>query len=211
MEAKDFVKDDFLSDTIVDNFDLLLYEDSLNDFYTVEEFRQEVIKRVIELNKIGYDFSAQQIVDYLFTDETDPTAATQSIAPNKYRFRIAKLAARKRNERFLDNIIYHELCHMLQLDYLFYSGMILYVEGKLKRNPKYREQVNSWLKADDGHTPLWYVFVHKVNAALAVNPPIDNVLNAKDLSDIFLENTFKPEYEDFEFDGFFDYFPEVMK
>ena len=140
MEDKDFVKDDFLSDTIVDNFDLLLYEDSLNDFYTVEEFRQEVIKRVIELNKIGYDFSAQQIVDYLFTDETDPTAATQSIAPNKYRFRIAKLAARKRNERFLDNIIYHELCHMLQLDYLFDSGMILYVEGKCMMNLKYKTE-----------------------------------------------------------------------
>ena len=211
MEDKDFVKDDFLSDTLVDNFDLPLYEDSLNDFYTVEEFRQEVIKRVIDLNKIGYDFSAQQIVDYLFTDETDPTAATQSIAPNKYKFRIAKLAARKRNERFLDNIIYHELCHMLQLDYLFDSGMILYVEGKLKRNPEYRDQINAWLKADNGHTPLWYVFVHKVNATLAISPPVDKILNTEDLSDIFLENTFKPDYEDFEFDGFFDYFPEVMK
>ena len=205
MRKKDFTLDDL----IWDKFDLPLYEDSTDDFYTLDEIKQEVEERISRLASLGkgYVLLPEQVVKYVITERTDITAGTKPVDDWEYMFVISKQVARKRNERFLDNIIYHELCHMLQLEFLFNSDIIYFRNGKRVDNPEHKERVQNWLHTDGGHTDLWYTFVHKVNSAFAINPPVDKALSDKDVSDIFLESTFHQEsFNNIPyFDGFYEY------
>lgn len=214
MENKDFIVNDFLDDFIfLDTFGIPLTEEEEhpNNFYTLEEIKQEVEKRIGELNRIGLNFSPDKIVSYEIQETLLLTAATGPVAKYQYKFIIAKLAARKRNAKYLDNIIYHELCHMLQLDFLFDRNIIYYVDGKLRGNPEQMERVNAWYKANGGHNDIWNTFVRKVSSEISIAPAVASTLNDEDLADIFLESTFEQELTDLEIDGwFFDYFPEVM-
>ena len=195
-------------DFITDKFDLPLYEETADDYYTVEEFRQEVEKRIAKLATLGssYVISPKIITKYIIKDTTDITAGTKSIAEHEYLFVIAKLAARKKNERFLDTIIYHELCHILQVEFLLDNGMLFYSEeGVLTGNVENKMQVYRWYLADGYHTELWYAFVDKINAAFAIDPPVDKVLSDKDITDIFLESTFNNSTFEIPSDSCFNY------
>lgn len=122
-ERKGFVIPDFIYDT----FDLSLLEAGQdNDYYTIEELKVLVSDKIKELNKLGYKVSAEQILEYEIRDTTDITAGVKSVSDKQYKFVIAKLAARRKNEKYLNTIIYHELCHMLQLEFLFNNGLIFY-------------------------------------------------------------------------------------
>ena len=189
----------------LDDFSLLMQEDTSEDYYTIDEIKYEVEKRIAELNRIGYKFSAGQIVRYAFLSHARTTAGTNSVDDRKYIFAISKQAARKRNERFLDTIIYHELCHMLQLEYLFDNDLFYYENGK-RTNAEEDQYIIDDLLGEDGHTVFWQTFVNKVNRALSVNPPIKARLDDKDLTDIFLESTFKSRRVESKFDGFWDDF-----
>ena len=204
MEKRGFKVPDF----ITDKFDLPLYEDAVDDYYTVEEFRQEVEKRIAKLVTLGSTctISPEIITKYIIKDTTDITAGTKSIAEHEYLFVIAKQAARKKNERFLDTIIYHELCHILQVEFLLDNGMLFYSEeGVLTGNVENKMQVYRWYLADGYHTELWYAFVDKVNTAFAIDPPVDKVLSDKDLTDIFLESIFKRDGFELPEDYFYNY------
>ena len=103
-------------------------------------------------------------------------------------------------------ILYNELCHILQLEFLFDNGILFYYDNKLKGDPDRIDVVNSMYKENGGHTTLWYTYVNKINKALLINPPLDKELTNKDLSDIFLESIFKKEGIDLDMDGFEDDF-----
>lgn len=189
----------------LDEFNLPLQEDSTEDYYTIDEIKHEVEKRIIELNKIGYKFSPNQIARYAFLSHNRTTAGTNSVDDHKYVFAISRQAARKKNEKYLDNIIYHELCHMLQLEYLFDNELFYYENGK-RTNAKEDQDIIDDLLGNDGHTAFWKTFVNRVNRTLLVNPPIAATLDDKDISDIFLEDTFKPKRIESNFNGFWDDF-----
>ena len=107
-ERKGFVIPDFIYDT----FNLSLLEAGQdNDYYTIEELKVLVADRIKELNRLGYKVSADQILEYEIINTTDITAGIKSLSDKQYKFVIAKLAARRKNEKYLDTIIYHELCH----------------------------------------------------------------------------------------------------
>jgi hypothetical protein len=188
-----------------DEFNLPLQEDSLDEYYTIDEIKHEVEKRIAELNKIGYKFSANQVVRYAFLNHNRTTAGTNSVDDHKYVFAISKQAARKKNEKYLDNIIYHELCHMLQLEYLFDNELFYYENGK-RTNAEEDQNIIDDLLGKDGHTAFWQIFVNKVNRVLLVNPPVAARLSDKDVSDIFLEGTFTSRRVESSFDGFWDDF-----
>lgn len=192
MEKRGFKVPNF----ITDKFNLPLYEDTADDYYTVDELKHEVEKRIAELAKLGPSCTIlpKLITKYIIKDTTDITAGTKSIAEHEYLFVIAKSAARKKNERFLDTIIYHELCHILQIEFLLAEGMLFYSdEGILTGNVENKMQVYRWYLADGYHTELWYAYVDRVNEAFNIDPPVDKVLSEKDLTDIFLESTFRPD------------------
>ena len=206
MDKKGFKVPNF----ITDKFDLPLYEEAEDEYYTVEEFKREVEKRITGLASLGpaCAISPNMITKYIIKDTTDITAGTKAVAEHEYLFVIAKQAARKKNERFLDTIIYHELCHILQIEFLLSNGMLFYSEnGVLTGNIENKMQVYKWYLADGYHTELWYAYVDKVNSAFAIDPPVDKLLSDKDLTDIFLESTFRSDDLDLPTDLFFSYVP----
>ena len=200
-----------IDDLLWDDFNLPLEEDAEpTDYLTLDEIKAELATRIGELNKLGYSISIDHVVRYDIRDNKETTAGVQPIGEHKYLFVISKYAARKKNEKYFDMIFYHELCHILQIEYLFNSEFIYYDGAKLLPDPDKREYVYSVLKVDGGHTPLWQMFVNKLNRVLRLNPPITSIPNDDELSDIFSESLYSAG-DDFEFNGFYDYFPEVMK
>ena len=190
MERKGFVIPDFIYDT----FNLSLFEaDQCSDYYIIEELKVLVSNRIKELNRLGYKVSADQILEYEIRDTTDITAGIKSVSDRQYKFVLAKFAARRKNEKYINTIIYHELCHMLQLEFLFNNNLIFYINEKLNGSIDRQDLVNSLLLNNGGHTDLWHVFAHELNTKLSINPPVEKELSDKDLSDIFLESIFKKE------------------
>lgn len=180
-----------------DEFDLPLYEEAINDFYTIDEIKHEVEKRIVKLASLSteYRLSADSVVRYeiggLRLQGNKAIAETEPVDTHKYVFRISKQATRKCYEQYLDTIIYHELCHMLQVDFLISAHILYFRESELCYNREQKETVEFMYEKDNGHTKLWYSFVRMVNAALAINPPVDRFFNANvDISDTFLESTF---------------------
>ena len=181
-----------------DEFDLTLYEESTGDFYTAAEIQQEVEKRIVKLAALSteYRLSPNSIVEYKIGNLYNPKAVAEiePVDTHKYVFRISKAAARKCYEKYFDTIIYHELCHALQVDFLISASIIYFEAGELCYNKEQRETVEFFYEANDGHTKLWYSFVIIANAALVINPPVDRFFNVNlDVSDTFLESTFKQD------------------
>lgn len=179
----------------VDKFDLPLHEDTLDDFYTLNEIKQEVAKRIIKLATLGtaYNIPQEYITEYKIANESDVLASVEPVAKHSYRFTISKSAVNKKNEKYLDTIIYHELCHILQVEFLVAMHVLDFIDGDLYYNPEERDTASTLYDKADGHTALWYMFVNHINYTFMVNPPIARFLNlreAKDISDIFLEETF---------------------
>jgi hypothetical protein len=201
----------------IDKFDLPLCEDALNDFYTLNEIKQEVNKRIIKLATLGttYNIPPEYIAEYKIANESEAVATVEPIAAHKYRFTISKPAARRSNEKYLDAIIYHELCHILQIEFLVAMNVLDFIEGVLYYNPEERDTASTLYDKADGHTALWYMFVNHINYTFVVNPPIARFLNlkeAKDISDIFLEETFaKKEWIPVERKVFVDDFSYLFK
>ena len=181
-----------------DEFELPLREESTNDFYTVAEIRQEVEKRIIKLTALSTEnkLSPKSIIKYEIGNLSNSRAVAEieHVGPHKYVFRISKSAARRCYNNYFDTIIYHELCHVLQVDFLLNAHILYFEDDELCYDIDQKELVQFLYEADDGHTKLWYSFVKLVNAALVINPPVDRFFNANvDVSDTFLENTFKPD------------------
>ena len=198
-----------LDDFFWDDFTALLTEDELppGAFYTEAELREEIRIRIVELNRLGYQLSPDMITVQEIRSDALCTAGVGPVAEHKYKFVIAKLALRKKNAKYLDTIIYHELCHILQLEYLFDQHIIFYENGKLKGDPVYKNLIDLWYIANSGHTPLWFKYVERVNTLLHIEPPIEQELRPEDLATVLLEdydiNDLDPNY-------LWDYFPEVM-
>ena len=181
-----------------DEFDLPLFEDATNDFYTIAEIQQEVEKRIVKLTTLSteYRLSTESIIKYEIGNLNNPkaTAEIEPVAVHKYVFRISKSAARKCYEKYFDTIIYHELCHALQIDFLLSAHILYFEDNELCYNKEQKETVEFFYEADDGHTKLCYSFVRIANAALVINPPVDRFFNVNlDVSDAFLESTFKQD------------------
>jgi hypothetical protein len=179
-----------------DEFDLPLCEGVIDDSYTVGEIKQEVEKRIIKLAALSteYKLSPESIIEYEIGNLRNPKAVAEiePVATHKYVFRISKSAARKCYENYFDTIIYHELCHALQVDLLISAHIIYFEEGELCYEIDQKELVKLLYEADDGHTKLWYSFVRIANAALVISPPVDRFFNVNlDVSDAFLESTFR--------------------
>ena len=194
-----------LDDLIWDEFNIPLEEDISSEYYTIDEIKREVEKRIAELNRLGYKFSANQVVRYAFLNHNRTIAGTNSVDNHKYVFAMSKQAARKKNAKYLDTIIYHELCHMLQLEYLFDNELVYYKNGK-RINAEEDQGIIDDLLGKDGHTTFWQIFANKINRVLLINPPVAARLDDKDVSDIFLEGTFTSKDVEFDFDGFWDDF-----
>ena len=181
---------------IWDKFDLPLQED-IDDrrFYTINEIKQEVDKRIAKLATLGarYLISQNCQIEYEIIKHEDRAACIEPIGEHKYLFRITDLVARKRNEKYLDTIIYHELCHILQIEAFVAIGLLNYFDGVLGYDKSDKAAVDTLFFKNDFHTTIWYALIDGVNSAFKVSPPIDRFLDPKTEIDIFLESTFEQD------------------
>ena len=181
---------------IWDKFDLPLQEDT-NDsrFYALSEIKQEVDKRIVKLATLGARYLIPQNcqIEYEIIKHKDTVACIESIGEHKYLFRIADLVARKRNEKYLDTVIYHELCHILQIESLIAIGLMDYVDGTLGYDTSDKAAVETLFFKNDFHTTIWYALTAGANSAFKVSPPIDRFLDPDTELDIFLESTFEQD------------------
>ena len=181
---------------IWDKFDIPLQEDiEDNSFYTINEIRQEVEKRIVKLATLGTQYSIPKNyqIEYEIIKHKDTVACIEPIGEHKYLFRIADLVARKRNEKYLDTVIYHELCHILQIETLVDIGLMDYEDGTLGYKTSDKATVAELFYKNDFHTTIWYSLVGKVNSAFNINPPISRFLDPDTEIDLFLESTFKSD------------------
>ena len=181
---------------IWDKFDLPLYEDVRdNHFLTISDIKQEVDKRLAKLATLGdlYTVSKECNIEYEITKNTNKTACIEPIGEHKYLFKIDHLAARKKNEKYFDTVIYHELCHILQIEVLVDIGLMDYEDGTLGYKTSDKAAVEELFYKNDFHTTVWYSLIGKVNSAFNINPPISRFLAPDTEIDLFLESTFKPD------------------
>ena len=181
---------------IWDEFDLPLREDiSDNHFLTISDIRQEVNKRIVKLSTLGALFTISQEcnIEYEIIKNTNRTACVEPIGEHKYLLKIDRLAARKKNEKYFDTIIYHELCHILQIETLVDIGIMDYEDGTLGYKTSDKAAVEELFYKNDFHTTVWYSLIGKVNSAFNINPPIARFLDPETEIDLFLESTFKSE------------------
>ncbi len=185
-----------INKSFIDEFDMPLQEDAVDDFYTVSEIKQEVERRIARLAALDaeYAISPKSIIRYEIVSGGRSRAEVVPVDTHKYVFRIAKQTAVKRNEKYLDTIIYHELCHILQVDAILNMRFLYFEDGSLCYKTKDKDAVWVLYDKDEGHTSLWYSYADSVNDAFAINPPVSRYFNAtEDISDAFLESTFRQE------------------
>lgn len=181
---------------IWDKFDLPLYEDiSDSHFLTISDIKNEVNKRIVKLSTLGdlYTVPKECDIEYEIIKNTNRTACIEPIGEHKYLFKLDNLAARKKNEKYFDTIIYHELCHILQIETLVSIGLMDFEDGTLGYKTSDKAAVEELFYKNDFHTAVWYSLVGKVNSAFSIKPPISRFLDPETEIDLFLESTFKPD------------------
>lgn len=175
-----------------DEFNLPICEAVVDDLCTLAEIKQEVEKRIAKIATLGLDckLSVESIISYEIIPFSNKKviAEIEPVDNYKYIFRISKAAARKCYEKYFDAIIYHELCHILQVDSLLRTHLIYFEDGELFYNSGVKDLVELLYENNNGHTKLWYNFANMANEALAIFFNVD-----LDISDALLEDTFKQD------------------
>ena len=181
---------------ISDKFDLPLAEAiDDNTYYTIPEIKQETEKRINRMSALGvyYTIPTEYIVKYEIINTKNIIAQVEPVGEHAYIVRFSKAVINKRNEKYLDTIIYHELCHILQIECLVNIGIMSFLNGELGYDSSKKPWVDAWFYKDDYHTNIWYTFVNKVNSTFNIMPPVDRFLDAQALIETFLEDTFKAD------------------
>lgn len=188
IEEKDCyeVPDDICMDEI--NFSAIKESlpESKENYFSLDELKAKISYYIEKLNSIGYHLSISQIIKYEILPGTATTAGVKSIAKNKYLFVIAKAALKKTAEAYLEPIIYHELCHILQLESLFNLGALFYENNKLYVAQDQADIINKWYKENAGHTELWYLFARRINRILKPKIHVAQAFSNEALNAIFL-------------------------
>ena len=201
---------DFL-EILAEDLGIELKEET-EDQYSLDEIKQEVKERISKLAMLGKDYTVplEYITEYKIIEDSDAYAFIQPIGEHQYRFGISTRLARKRYSKHLDFLIYHELCHILQIETLVRKNILVYNEdGRLCLHWCRKAAATRLYLKDEGHTSLWYKFVKHVNKSLNVNPPIAavgtlyEVLDLEeDLEDTFTEKDWIPLESIFHIDRF---------
>lgn len=176
----------------IDDFSAILYESVDVEDYDFDTFKQRISDCKLILARIGLPLNDSININVIIQDGTNITAGIRATENHCYDFFIARPVIRKAKDMYWDTIILHELCHILQLEYLFNKGQIYYSNGRLKASTLYAKTAVS---ENHGHTNLWYLFVQIVNSKIELNIPVSKELTREQLEDVLLENTLSEIYD----------------
>ena len=159
-----------------------------NASMSAEEFKKEVCKRIGKLHEIGLNLiEPGQIVEFKTISGKKIVAGVKPIDNWQYEFVIAEAALRRSKAKYLDTIIYHELCHILQINYSQNTGALFFLNDEMRAAEGKDEFLRYAYELNRGHTWLWQSFADKVNQRLRPEPQVSQLLDDDSLHDL-LEN-----------------------
>ena len=113
------------------------------------------------------------------------------------------------SEDALISTVYHELCHMYQLNKLFTEKIIAYnyFENNLEATDETKDLTIKHLNVNSGHTEYWQELADKINNTLNPVKKITAYLN-ESIEQLTFE-VLEEDYFKLDFDGFYDT-PEML-
>ena len=113
------------------------------------------------------------------------------------------------SEDALISTVYHELCHMYQLNKLFTEKIIAYnyFENNLEATDETKDLTIKHLNVNGGHTEYWQELADKINNTLNPVKKITAYLN-ESIEQLTFE-VLEEDYFKLDFDGFYDT-PEML-
>ena len=153
--------------------------------------------------KLGINIDTNSIEDIQFYNRANFAANIKPTGQDKYLLLVN--LNQFANEDELISTIYHELCHVYQLNKLFTQKIMFYdyVESDVSAvNEEDTELLKAHLNDDGGHTVYWQELADKINTVIKPVKKITKYLN-ESVENIRPE-LYEADYFRLNFDGFYD-------
>lgn len=171
------------------------------DFSDIDRILDECINTI--KTKLGISINKNSIEDIQFYNQADFAAHIMVTGQDKYLLLINlnKFA----NEDELVSTIYHELCHVYQLNKLFTEGILAYdyfIKDVAVLHEEDQKVLEAHLNDNNGHTLYWQELADKINTIVKPAEKITAYLT-ESVENIKPE-LFEADYFRLNFDGFYD-------
>ena len=171
------------------------------DFGDIAKILDDCINTI--KTKLGVSINKNSIEDVQFYNQAEFAAHLMVTGQDKYLLlvNLNKFA----NEEELISTIYHELCHVYQLNKLFTEGILAYdyfIRDVAVLHEEDQKVLKSHLNVNGGHTVYWQELADKVNNIIKPVKKITAYLT-ESVENIRPE-LFEADYFRLTFDGFYD-------
>lgn len=171
------------------------------DFSDIDRILDDCINTI--KTKLGISINKNSIEDIQFYNQANFAAHIMPTGQDKYLLLIN--LNQFANEEELVSTIYHELCHVYQLNKLFTQKVMFYdyVESDVSAvKEEDTELLKAHLNDDGGHTTYWHELADKINTVIKPAKKITKYLN-ESVENIRPE-LYEADYFRLNFDGFYD-------
>ena len=171
------------------------------DFSDIDKILNNCINTIKA--KLGISINRSSIEDIQFYNQADFAAHVMVIGQDKYLLLIN--LNKFVNEDELVSTIYHELCHIYQLNKLFTEGIMAYdyfIRDVAVAREEHEKVLKAHLNNNGGHTAYWQELADKVNSVIKPAKKITAYLT-ESVENIKPE-LFEADYFRLNFDGFYD-------
>ena len=171
------------------------------DFNSVDNILSECLANI--KNKLGITISKNSIDGIQFINQN--RFAAQVLISGQDRYLLLINPNKLNSEDELISTIYHELCHVYQLNKLFTEKLMAYdylVNDIYAPNEEARDLLLEHLNTNGGHTKYWQELTDKINSIIQPNKKITAYLT--EALNVVKAELFDEDYFRLNFDGFFD-------
>ena len=171
------------------------------DFSDIDSILSECVNNI--KTKLGVIINKNSIEDIQFYNQAD--FAAQLMITGQDRYLLLVNANKINNKDELVSTVYHELCHVYQLNKLFTEKLIAYdyfINDVSAVSEEAVRLLQAHLNVNGGHTKYWQELADKVNSTIKPAKKITAYLN-ESLETIHAE-LFEEDYFKLDFDGFYD-------
>ena len=171
------------------------------DFGTIEDLLVKCVANI--KSKLGVTISLDNIESIQFTNQAGIAGQLSVTGQDKYILLVNPNTINSKEE--LISTIYHELCHVYQLNKLFIEKLMAYdylVNDIVAVNAEAVAILKTHLNVNGGHTKYWQELADKINSTLQLTKKVTAYLN--ECAEIIRAELLEEEYFKLDFDGFYD-------
>ena len=171
------------------------------DFGTIEDLLVECVANV--KSKLGVIINLNSIESIQFTNQAGIAGQLLITGQDRYILLVNPNAINSRDE--LVSTIYHELCHVYQLNRLFTEKLTAYdylVNDIVAVNAEAVAILKTHLNINGGHTQYWRELADKINNIIQPAKKITAYLNER--VEVIHAELLEEEYFKLDFNGFYD-------